>query len=57
MTAVIYISGFALGPTAGSILWQAGGYNAMLMAAIGLAGAGIGLLAASRRLSALAAHG
>jgi MFS family permease len=57
LTAVIYISGFALGPTAGSILWQAGGYNAMLMAAIGLAGAGIGLLAASRRLSALAAHG
>jgi MFS family permease len=57
LTALVYISGFALGPTAGSLLWQTGGYNAMLVAAIAMAGAGIVLLAAARRFSAAAPHG
>ena len=57
LTALIYISGFALGPSIGSLLWHTGGYNAMLAAAIALAGTGIVLLGSARRLSASQAHG
>lgn len=57
LTALIYISGFALGPSIGSLLWHAGGYNTMLTAAMAMAGTGIVLLASARKLSPGPAHG
>ncbi len=55
MLATVYISGFAAGPTLGSLVWQAASYSAMLYVAAGLAASGAILLilagAATRRSS------
>ena len=51
MTAAVYITGFAVGPTLGSLVWQAGGYNMMLYLAAGLGGVGALLLLGAGRLA------
>ena len=52
LTAMIYIAGFALGPSVGSALWLTGGYNLMLMAAVGMAAVGAILLLIARTTTA-----
>ena len=52
MTAMVYIAGFAAGPTIGSLAWQIGGYDLMLVVAVGIGGVGAALLLAAGRLSA-----
>ena len=52
MTAMVYITGFAAGPTIGSLAWQIGGYDLMLVVAVGIGGVGAALLLAAGRLSA-----
>ncbi len=56
MTAMVYISGFAAGPTIGSLAWQVGGYDLMLAMAVGIGGLGALLMLAAGRLSAAAAQ-
>ncbi len=56
MTAMVYITGFAAGPTVGSLAWQIGGYDLMLTVAIGAGVLGALLLLAAGRLSAGVAH-
>ncbi len=53
MTAMVYISGFAVGPTIGSLAWQAGGYDLMLAMAVCIGGLGALLMFAAGKLSAL----
>lgn len=52
MTALVYISGFAAGPTVGSLAWQIGGYDLMLVVAVGIGGLGTVLLLLAGRLAA-----
>ncbi len=52
MTALVYITGFAAGPTVGSLAWQIGGYGLMLLVAVGIGGIGTILLLLAGRLSA-----
>ncbi len=52
MTALVYITGFAAGPTIGSLAWQIGGYDLMLLVAVGIGGLGTLLLLLAGRLSA-----
>lgn len=52
MTAMVYISGFAAGPTLGSLAWQIGGYDLMLLLAVGIGALGALLMLAAGRLSA-----
>lgn len=52
MTAMVYISGFAAGPTLGSLAWQIGGYDLMLFMSVGIGGLGALLMLAAGRLSA-----
>jgi len=54
MTAMVYISGFAAGPTVGSLAWQIGGYDLMLAMAVGIGALGALLMLAAGRLSAAA---
>jgi predicted MFS family arabinose efflux permease len=51
MTASVYITGFATGPTLGSLVWQAGGYDLMLFLAAGLGAVGTLLLLAAGYLA------
>ena len=44
LTATVYIAGFALGPSIGSLLWLAGGYELMLWLAVAMNMAGAMLL-------------
>ena len=48
LTATIYIAGFALGPSVGSLLWLAGGYDLMLWLAVAMNMIGAVLLLAAR---------
>lgn len=52
MTAMVYISGFAAGPTLGSLAWQIGGYDLMLFMSVGIGALGALLMLAAGRLSA-----
>ncbi|WP_337660484.1 MFS transporter [Anderseniella sp. Alg231-50] len=52
MTAMVYISGFAAGPTIGSLAWQVGGYDLMLFMSVGIGALGALLMLAAGRLSA-----
>lgn len=52
MTAMVYISGFAAGPTIGSVAWQIGGYDLMLAMSVGIGALGALLMLAAGRLSA-----
>ncbi|NNJ75084.1 MAG: hypothetical protein HKP56_07980, partial [Anderseniella sp.] len=56
MTAMVYISGFAAGPTIGSLAWQIGGYDLMLAMAVGIGALGALLMLAAGRLSAAASQ-
>ena len=48
--AVPFLAAFALAPVAGSLLWEAGGYDLVLMALLAVAGVGLAaFVAASRR--------
>ncbi|MEO1160310.1 MAG: MFS transporter [Pseudomonadota bacterium] len=51
MTAMVYISGFAAGPTIGSLAWQIGGYDLMLFLATGIGETGALLMLAAGRVS------
>jgi MFS family permease len=57
LMATFYIAGFALGPSVGSALWSAGGYELMLLAAVMMATLGAMMLLAARYLAARPAHG
>ena len=56
LTAMVYIAGFALGPSIGSALWLAGGYHLMLICAVAMTVTGAGLLLLARTATAASDH-
>ena len=56
LTAIVFIRGFGIGPTIGSLAWQAGGYDLMLAMAVCIGGLGAVLMLAAGKLSTLPAQ-
>ena len=50
MLAIPFMGGFAIGPTAAALLWEAGGYDLVLALAAGAAMAGLGAVVAAGRV-------
>ncbi len=51
LLAVAYVAGYAAGPTVGSIVWELGGYQYVLLLAISVCIAGLGALLAAARVA------
>ena len=53
MLAVAVVGGFALGPTVGALVWQAGGYDLVILTALAIIAVGLAALAAAWRAPAV----
>ena len=52
MLAVAVVGGIALGPTVGAVVWQAGGYDLVILTALAIIAVGLAALAAAWRSAA-----